>query len=130
MSRVSERTALEIERGRIIGERKKRESDLTRLVEGKKVKIMCALHGHAYYEPHGCVNIFYVEGVDIGHQNIVEDDYPSEAVMAVIGLAVGATVGYEGVPSAQTIDPAVRSRRDEYRDRYLGQWRDGAKTTE
>lgn len=120
----AERTAFELERGRIIGGRAKRESDLARLVQGKKVKVMVALSGHAYYEPTGQVNIFYVEGVEVAHQNIIADDYPSEPVMAVIQLAVSATVGYEGIPSEETIDPAVRARRNEYRDRYLGQWRD------
>lgn len=120
----TERTATEMERGRIIGERKKREDDLARLVQGKKVQIMVALPGHAYYQPKGRVNIFRVDGVEIAHQNEIDDDYPSEPVMAIIQLAVSATVGYDGVPSAETIDPTVRARRNEYRDKYLGQWRD------
>lgn len=120
----AERTVLEMERGRIIGERKQRNSDLDRFVLGKKVAINVALPGHAFYEDKGQVNLFYVEGMCVGRQNIIDDDYPSELVMAKIQLAVSATVGYEGVPSAQTIDPETRSRRDEYRDRYLGQWRD------
>lgn len=112
---VSERTLLEMERGRIIAQRKQRESDLSRLVEGKKVKIMVAMPGHAYWEDRGRVNLFYVDDVQIGHQNEMDDDYPSELIMATIQLAVSATVGYEGVPSATTIDPDTRARRDEYR---------------
>lgn len=112
---VSEQTRIEMERGRIIAERRKRESDLSRLVEGKKVKIMVALPGHAYYETRGRVNIFKVEDVEVCHQNEMADDYPSEFTMAALQLAVSATVGYEGVPSAETIDPETRARRDEYR---------------
>lgn len=120
MSAISEQTRIEMERGRVIAERKKRESDLSRLKEGKKVKIMVAIHGHAYYESRGRVNIFYVEDVEVCHQNEMDDDYPNEFVMAMIQLAVSATVGYDGVPSAETIDPADRARRDAYRMR-MGQ---------
>lgn len=117
-----ERTKLEMERGRIIAERAKRQSDLSRYIEGKKVKVQCALPGHPYYEPHGRVNIFYVDNVDIAHQNEDADDYPSETVMAKVALAVGATVGMEGIPSATKIDEATTKRRDEYR-KHLGAWR-------
>lgn len=117
MSATSERTRIEMERGRVIAERKKRESDLSRLKEGKKVKIMVAIHGHAYYEPRGQVNIFYVEDVEVCHQNVADDDYPNEFVMATIQLAVSATVGYDGVPNEETIDPVVRAQRDAYRNR-------------
>lgn len=117
---VSERTQLEMERGRVIADRARRESDLNRLVEGKKVKVMVALPGHAYYEPHGRVNLFYVEKVLVAHQNLQEDDYPNEVVMATIQLAVSATVGYDGVPSGTTIDPALRAARDKYRNQ-MGQ---------
>lgn len=117
---VSERTQLEMERGRVIADRARRESDLNRLVKGKKVKIMVALPGHAYYEPNGRVNLFFVEKVLVAHQNLQEDDYPNEVVMATIQLAVSATVGYDGVPSGTTIDPALRAARDEYRNQ-MGQ---------
>lgn len=122
--RPEERTALEMERGRIIGERRRRESDLHRLIEGKKVTVNVCLPGHVNYEPQGQVNIYYVEGVAVGHQNIIDDDFPREALMATIQLAVSATVGYDGVPSAETIDPAIRAQRDLYRDRHVGQWRE------
>lgn len=107
----------EMERGRIIAGRAKRQSDLSRYIEGKKVKVMVALPGHPYYEPHGRVDIFYVDNVEIGHENQDSDEYPSETVMAKIALAVGATVGFDGIPSSTTIDPATRKRRDEYRAR-------------
>jgi hypothetical protein len=105
-----------MERGRNIAERAKRHSDLHRLQEGKKVKVMVALPGHAYYEPTGRVNLFYVEDVQVAHQNELADDYPSEPVMAMIQLAVSATVGYEGVPDVSTISPEERERRDRYRN--------------
>lgn len=117
---VSEQTRLEMERGRVIAQRKQRESDLGRLKEGMKVRVTCALPGHAYYEGRGRVNIFYVADVEVCHQNEMDDDYPNEFVMASLQLAVSATVGYDGVPSAETIDPETRARRDAYRLR-MGQ---------
>ena len=126
---ISERTRLEIERGRVIAGRAKRHSDLDRYVAGKKISVMVALPGHALYEPKGRVNLFYLYGKTkdvalIAHQNIIDDDYPSEAVMSAIALVVGATLGTEGIPDAQTIDPITRARRNEYRDKHLGHWRD------
>lgn len=105
-----------MERGRTIAGRAKRESDLYRYVQGKKVKIMVALPGHPFYEPTGRVNLFYVDDVMIGHEQVAGDEYPSEGLMAVIAMAVGATVGFDGIPHAETIDPAVRAQRNVYRD--------------
>ena len=113
------RTEIEMERGRIIAERAKRQSDLSRYVEGKKVKVMVALPGHLHYEPHGRVNLFYVADAFLGHENEMTDDYPSEGLMARIALAVAATVGFEGIPSATTLDAETRARRNAYRDQYL-----------
>lgn len=59
---------------------------------------MVALPGHQFYESHGRVNLFYVADVMIAHQNADEDDYPSENVMAFIGLAVEANGGTGDVP--------------------------------
>lgn len=121
------KTNLEIERGRIIAGRAQRNSDLDRLVRGKKVKIMVALPRHPYYGDglrSGRHNIFYVDGVEVGHENEHEDDYPSEPLMAKILLAVNATVGTEGIPSEQTIDPETRRRRDEYKKNHLVNWSD------
>lgn len=126
MPTVSEQTQMEMERGRLIGQRKERQRDLDRLVEAKKVSIMVALPGHAYYEPKGRVNIFHVDGVAVAHQNIMADDYPSEGVMAVLLLSVGSTVGTDGVAP---VESAWVGREDEhaarvaYRDKHLGQWR-------
>lgn len=117
-------TNLEMERGRIIAGRAQRLSDLDRLVKGQKVKINVALHGHPYYKDASQVNIFYVDGVEVGHEAIRNGDYPSEPLMAKILLAVNATVGTEGIPSAQTIDPEVRRRRDEYKKNSLINWSD------
>lgn len=108
---------LEMDRGRQIAQRAKRQSDLSRLIEGKKVQVMCAMPGHMHYEDHGRVNLFDVAGVRVAHQNEADDDYPSEVVMAMIGIAVAATVGLEGVPSSTTIDESTRKRRNEYRER-------------
>jgi len=118
------RTEIEMERGRIISERAKRQRDLSRFIEGKKVKVEIADKRHEPYQPHGRVNLFYVQGVCIGHENEANDDYPSEGLMARIQLAVAATVGYEGIPSASTIDEETRQRRNVYRDTYLpnGRW--------
>lgn len=121
---LDERREMEMDRGRIIAGRAKRETDLSRLVEGKKVEVFCALPGHEHYQDHGRVNLFKVDGVIVAAQNIVDDDYPNETVMATLMLAVSATVGYDGVPSAETISKEERNRRNEYRDRYLGHWRD------
>jgi hypothetical protein len=120
---AQERRKQEVERGRLVAARAQRASDLDRYVAGKKVKIMVALPGHPYYVAFAParVNIFYVDGIDIGHENVAADNYPSEALMAKIALAVGATVGMDGIPSAQTIDPEVRRRRDEYRNRMGAQ---------
>lgn len=111
-----EKTKLECERGRIISERAKRQSDLSRYVEGKKVKVMVALAGHVKWEDRGRVNLFYVDDVFVGSQQEADDDYPCEALMATIALAVGATVGFEGIPSSTTIDVETRKRRDKYRE--------------
>lgn len=124
---VSSRTALELERGRIIAQRAQRQRDLTRYEKGGKVKVMVAMNGHENYEPRGQVNLFYVAGVKVAHQNIIDDDYPSEGVMAFIALAVGVTVGTEGIPPVMDDSPdaaAARERRNAYRDKYLGQWRE------
>lgn len=85
---------------------------------------MVALPGHQFYEPTGRVNLFEVGGVRVAHQNEAADDYPSEVVMATIQLAVGSTVGYEGVPSSSTIDEATRARRNEYRRRIGAHYED------
>lgn len=111
------KTEIEMERGRIIAERAKRQDDLDRYVAGKKVAIMVALPGHRHYDQTAArVNIIYVDDVEIGHENIAADDYPSEALMAKIALAVGATIGFEGIPSNSTIDDETRRRRDAYRN--------------
>lgn len=107
----------------MISERATRQDHLARYVAGKKVKVMVAMSGHKFYQNHGRVNIFYVDGVVIGHANEDEDDYPSEGLMATVALAVNATVGAEGIPSGQTISPEERARRDKYREN-LGQWRE------
>lgn len=106
-----------MERGRIIAQRAKRQSDLSRYIEGKKVSIMVALVGHQFWEDHGRVNLFYVDSVQIGHENEDADDYPSEGLMAVIAMAVSATVGFDGIPNAETLDAETRARRNVYRDR-------------
>lgn len=118
------RRDLEMERGRHIAGRAKRQTDLARYIQGMKVKIMVAMPGHAFYENKGRVNLFYVDEVCVAHQNEMDDDYPSEGVMAVLALSVGATVGFEGIPPAETLDAQIRARRNEYRDRHLGHWRD------
>lgn len=110
------RTEVEMERGRRIAERAKRQSDLSRFIKGKKVRVMVAMPGHPCYEPQGRVNLFYVDDVLIGHENEMSDEYPSETLMAKIQLSVGATVGYDGIPSATTIDEDTRHRRNVYRD--------------
>lgn len=113
-----------MDRGRQIAERAKRMDDLSRYKTAKKVAVMCALPGHPYYQPFGCVDIFYVDDVAVAHQNQVDDDFPSEVVMATIAMAVSCTVGLEGIPDAQSgIDPADRKRRDEYRARMGAQLR-------
>lgn len=106
---VNEQKNQELERGRLIAGRAKRQSDLDRYVDGKKVKIMVALPGHPLYvdtkkdrqDRYGQTNLFYVDGVQIAHQNTADDDYPSEGVMAVIAMAVGATVGFDGIPEVR-----------------------------
>lgn len=110
-----ERLAQEMQRGQQIAQRAQRESDLQRFIAAKKVKVMVALPGHALYERTGRVNLFEVDGVRVASQNEQEDDYPSVTVMAFIQMAVSATVGYDGIQDAQTIDPETRRRRDEYR---------------
>lgn len=117
---------MELERGRIIAQRARRMRDMDRYVAGKKVQINVALPGHPLYAP-GCVNMFYVGGVMVAHQNILEDDYPSEGVMAVVAVAVATSVGVEGIPPVMDDSPeavAARERRTLYRDMYLGQWRE------
>lgn len=103
-----ERKEAELLRGRVIAERAKRRSDLARYVEGGKVKIMVALPGHPHYDSDrdrqgaiGRMNLFLVDDVQIAHESTTADEYPSEAVMAGIALAVGATVGFEGIPDPQ-----------------------------
>lgn len=121
---MSTRRQQEMERGRQIAERARRADDLSRYKACCKVGVMNALKGHAYWHPQGCVDIFYVDGVEVAHQNEIDDDFPSETVMATIALAVGATVGFEGIPSAESgIDPADRARRNLYRE-HLGAWRE------
>lgn len=115
-----------MERGRIIAARATRERDLARYVAGKKVKVTVALSGHALWVDRGRVKLFYVDGVQIAHQNQLDDDYPSEGVMAVIAMAVNATVGTEGIPPVMDDSPeekAARDQRNAYRDKYLGAWR-------
>lgn len=125
---LSEQTKLELERGRVIGMRKMRENHLARYVHAGKVKVLTALQGHALWEPRGQVNIFSVDGVVIGAQNVLDDDYPSEAIMAKIALAVAATVGTEGIPGPDyeltEQEKAAAARRNAYRDQHLGQWRE------
>jgi len=128
---MSEQTRQELERGRVIAGRAKRNSDLDRYVAGKKIKVMCAMPGHPLWENRGRVNLFYLNDGDadgtqpmLAHQNIMDDDYPSEAVMATIAMVVGATIGTEGIPGAETIDKETRERRNVYRDQHLGLWRD------
>ncbi len=103
-------------------------NDVERYVAGNKLKLMVALQGHAHYSPVGQVTLFEVDGVTCAHQNLLDDDYPSELVMASIALAVGATLGTEGIPGpdyALTDEQKENvARRNAYRDRYLGQWRD------
>lgn len=122
---VSDQTKLEMERGRIIAGRAKRHSDLTRYMSAKKVQVVCASPGHPLYAPGpslGEVHLFYVNGVQIGHECTWQDDYPSEAIIAKIALCVGATVGFEGIKPEMTIDKADRQRMDHYRDRYVKTW--------
>lgn len=112
-----QRRALEIERGRVIGQRKQREQDLSRLVQGKKVQVNVDGHEHQ----------FFVDGVAVAKQSMLADDYPGEGVMATILLAVGATVGTDGLPP---VEHGNVGREDEvaharaYRDKHLGQWRE------
>lgn len=99
----------EMRRGRVIAERARRRSDLDRYVKGGKVQVKVALPGHALYknthnrsgDTVGMVNLFYVDGVMVCHENTAEDEYPSERVMATLALAVGATVGFEGIPDPE-----------------------------
>jgi hypothetical protein len=93
-----------MDRGRQIATAARRRSDLQRLVDAKKVKVMVALPGHPFYDRReGQMNLFYVDGVQVASQNDREADYPSEFVMATLQLAVSATVGYDGVaPPVQT----------------------------
>lgn len=127
-NQISEQTRLELERGRIIAERARRSSELLRFKVGGKLKWDVALEGHPLYEPKGQVNLFIVDDVQVAHQNVMDDDYPSEAVYATVVMAINATVGTEGVPgpdyelSDEEKDAAAR--RNAYRDQYLGQWRD------
>lgn len=130
-SKAALRTELEQSRGRQIAGRAKRESDLQRYIQGGKIRVMVALPGHEHYEDKGRVNLFYLNDGDadgtqplLAHQNMMADDYPSEVVVATIAMVVGATIGTEGIPAAETIDPEVRARRNQYRDRHLGLWRD------
>lgn len=99
----------------MIAGRAKRQQDLSRLIEGKKVEVMLAIKGHELWADYGQVNLFYVDKVFVGHGNVADDEYPDETTMAKIYLAVSATVGFEGVPSATVIDDETRARRDAYR---------------
>lgn len=129
--RLSERTRLEQERGRIIGQRKLRERDLERYVAGKKVQVIytndpAAGTGHTAKRPTDTMACFIVNGVECCRESILGDDYPSERVMATINLAVACTVGTEGIPPVMDDSPeavAARARRDTHRDQFLGQWR-------
>lgn len=117
--RVSEQTRLEQERGRIIAQRAQRERDLNRYISGGKVQVEREIPSNT---------LFFVAGVQIASQSILDDDYPSEGVMAIIGMAVNATVGTDGIPPVMDDSPeamAERARRNSYRDKYLGQWRNG-----
>lgn len=117
--RVSEQTRLEQERGRTIAQRAQRERDLNRYISGGKVQVEREIPSNT---------LFFVAGVQIASQSILDDDYPSEGVMAIIGMAVNATVGTDGIPPVMDDSPeamAERARRNSYRDKYLGQWRNG-----
>lgn len=120
------KTPIEMERGRLIAGRAQRHSDLARYIKAKKVVMACALPGNPHYieSPRGEVHIFYVNGVQIGIEPQWQDDYPSELLMAKIGLCVAATVGFDGIPDAMTIDPEVRRRRDEYKRNHVVDWSD------
>jgi hypothetical protein len=118
-TRLDERRQLEMDRGRAIAGRAKRNSDLRRYIKGKKVKLVARATGHPEYAGYNRINEFWVADVKIAEQAEHEDDYPSEGVMAVIALSVAATEGTDGIPSSETIDPAERRRRDEYR-RQMG----------
>lgn len=119
MTRLSEererQREQEIERGRVISARAQRVLLLDRYVAGRKVLAYADIEA-------GCtVHEFIVAGVVIGREAFGGEDYPSEALMAKIALAVAATVGTEGIPPAQTIDPIIRAQRDEYRARMQRQ---------
>lgn len=97
-------------------------------MEARKVKLVCASPGHPLYTPGpslGEVHLFYVNDVMIGHQCTWQDDYPSEMIMAKIALCVGATLGFEGIKSDQTINQEVRRQRDVYVKQHIKNWGDG-----
>ena len=105
---ISDRTRLEMERGRIISQRKQRESDLGRMVAAGKVRIERRKNRQHF---------FYVDGLHIASQDFADDDYPGETVMATIQLAIAATVGFDGVTSEadSAISDEERAARDAYR---------------
>jgi hypothetical protein len=110
-----------MERGRQIAGRAKRSDDLDRYVAGGKVVRQFARHYH--HRP--CVVNFEVAGVCVADGvDTTADDYPSEYLMATLALAIGATVGFDGIPGGPDsgIEPAERMRRDEYNMR-LRAWK-------
>ena len=93
-----------MQRGRQVAQRAERRSVIARYEEGKKIKIMVPLPGHPKHEPEGRVNLYYVDEVLVFSENIyppASADYvhPSDALMATLALAIGATTGFDGIPA-------------------------------
>lgn len=95
------RRELEMSRGAQIAQRAERLTLLQRYKLGKRMQVMVALPGHPLYEHVGQVNMYDVDGVRVFHENVSNDAFPSDALMATLALAIAATTGLDGLPPVE-----------------------------
>lgn len=83
-------------------QRAERLALLDRYVAGRKIRIMCTLPGNVLYEFGKNVDLFYVDDVLVFHEATnPESVHPSDALMATLALAIGATNGFGGIPAVE-----------------------------
>lgn len=109
----------ELARGRAMASRAERLALIERYGLAKKLKIMIALPGHTFYRAEGDVymQLFFVDEVMVAHANRNDPDYPSDALMATLALAIDAAAG--GVRDLPPLPPThhVSKEAKEYNQR-------------
>lgn len=122
MTRDQEREQ-ELERGRQVAARAQRRALLERYEKAPGVKVMVSLPGHRYYEPRGQVNIYHVDGVEVAHEQVASDDFPSDNLMAMLAMSIETTVGLAQVPAtppSHKISEETRAYHRQLRERNKG----------